>query len=135
MTGRFIAPAELTTLIGDALRAGDEELAVRLIPEATNRILTCVADDLPGELLEQPTSSTGQQRWDTLIATAYAWALRQRGSVPAPWMLAVPALHPAWLIDGDLAASDAWRDYIREQTPTDFLDKAILIRERDLRTA
>lgn len=135
MTGRFIGPAELTTLIGDALRSGGEELAVRLLPEATNSILTCDTDDFPSYVLEQPTSSTGQQRWDTLIATAYAWALRTRGMQPAQWMADVPALHPAWLLDGDLAASDAWRDYVREQTPADFLNKGILIRERDLRTA
>lgn len=135
MTGPFIAPAELTTLIGEALRVGDDELAIRLIPEATNRILTCDADNLPGGLLAAPNSSTGQQRWDTLIATAYAWALRSRGISPAAWMTDVPALHPAWLLDGDLAASDAWRTYIREQTPAEFLNKGILIRERDLRTA
>ncbi|MGW8431352.1 hypothetical protein ACWGJ9_09520 [Curtobacterium citreum] len=134
MTGAFIAPTELTALIGEALRDGDEEMATRYLPEAINRILTD-PDELPDSLYEAPAKSTGEQRWDTLIATAFAWAFRQRGLEVPAWMTDVPPLHPAWLLDGDLAASDAWRAYIREQTPSDFLDKGILLRERDLRTA
>jgi hypothetical protein len=133
MTSGFIVPAELTTLIGDALRAGDEELAIRHLPQAINQILTS-GDNLPDGVLEAPPVSTGVPRWDTLIATAYAWALRSRGVTPPHWMTDAPAVQPAWLLNGDLAASNAWRDYIREQTPAEFLDKGILIRERDLRT-
>ncbi|WIE81003.1 hypothetical protein [Curtobacterium sp. MCSS17_016] len=134
MTGTFIAPTELTALIGEALRDGDEEMATRYLPEAINRILAA-NDDPPAAVFEAPTGSTGYQRWDTLIATAFAWALHTRGLHAPAWMTDVAPLSPAWLLDGDLAASDEWRNYIREQTPADFLRKGILIRERDLRTA
>lgn len=130
----LIAPTELTELIRDALEAGDNEMALRYLPEATNRVLTTHLQRLPSTFRQQP-DTTGSARWDTLIATAYAWALHTQGIPPTSWMTAPEPLEDEWLLDGDSEASTEWREWIRSQTPALFLAKRILLRERDLRTA
>jgi hypothetical protein len=129
----LIAPDQLATLIRRALRSDDEDTAARLLPDAISRILHSAAP-IAAEL-SAPPPSTGDARYDTLLATAYAWALDRRGATPADWMTAPPALAKEWLWDGDAEATPRFRDFIRSQTPEPFLAKRILLRARDLETA
>ena len=131
----LIAPARLSELVAGALESGHADLADRFIPDAITRVLG-LSDTgaLIGGLQAEPPT-TGNTRYDTLIATAFAWALNRRGVTPVAWMTKPPALDVEWLWDGDTDASPEFRDYIRRQTPEEFRAKGLLLRERDLRAA
>lgn len=116
--------------VRDALREGRTESANRLITELISWVIH-LDDPVPAAVLDEPTS-TGDQRYDTLLGTALAYALTSRGESPAGWMQRIRPLPKEWLWDGDEDASAEFREYIRRQTPTMFRMKSILLRERDL---
>lgn len=113
-----------------ALNDGEIDTANRLVTELLGRAIN--AADIPPEVLEEP-ETTGDARYDTLIAVGLEYALEARGLAPAAWMTAVPALPTEWLWDGDEVATPEFRALIRQQTPPLFLAKGILLRDRDVR--
>ncbi|WAC50344.1 hypothetical protein [Frigoribacterium sp. SL97] len=129
-TSSPIAATAAAALLRRAIAAHNFSAADRTLVDAVTRITTSDSD-VPADALEEP-ASTGDARYDTLLATSYAFALLQRHLTPAPWMLAAPAVDSEWLWDGDTEATTAFRDFIRDRTPKLFLDKNILLRERDL---
>jgi hypothetical protein len=63
-------------------------------------------------VLDEP-ASTGDVRYDTLLAVGLAYALSMHDLPAAQWMEAAPPLNPEWLWDGDGIASSEFREYIR----------------------
>jgi len=118
--------------VGTALREGSVEAADRLVGELISWVLRSQTP-APADVLAEP-ESTGDERYDALLATGLAYALLKRGEQPAVWMRSARPLSHEWLWDGDSEASDAYREFIREQTPPLFREKSILLRERDLIT-
>lgn len=119
--------------VSDALRDDNVGLADRIITELFGRIINATVD-IPARVLEEP-GTTGDRRYDTLLATGMAYALATRGLPAEPWMDAVPALDQEWLWDGDDVASAEFRVRIRRQTPPLFLAKGLLLRDKDMRIA
>lgn len=127
----FPTARKTAAAVGDALRENNVEAADRLITELFGRIINAPGD-IPAVVLEEP-GSTGDERYDTLLAVGLSYALGTLGLPPTPWMEAAPALTQEWMWDHDPDASPEFREYVRRQTPTMFLEKGLLLRDRDLR--
>ena len=67
--------------IADDLRRGDTDFALRMLARAVAGMRAASDDDLADFLAEPPT--TGDRRWDTLLAATVSRECRLRG-VPAP---------------------------------------------------
>ena len=128
----FLSAADAAEGIRRALSVGNTEAADRFLTEAASRILLAPAgaEVPPGAITEAPT--TGDVQYDTLLATALAFALSQHGTEAPDWMLSRPALPREWLWDGGYDAEGPFKEFIRARTPDMFLAKNLLLRERDL---
>ena len=133
MSGLHLASAASTaTQVKHARDHGDVETADRILTGMISRLLLAPADTvIPDAVLAEP-GSTGDRRYDVLLAVAVAFALDRRGAQVPAWAEQVPALDRQWLWDGDVDASTEFRGFIRDRTPPMFLAKNILLRERDL---
>lgn len=114
-----------------SLDMSDIEAADRLVTELLGRVIGA-AGDIPVGVLEKP-ASTGDIRYDTLLAVGLAYALTVRGHPVAPWMEEVAPLAHEWLWDGDDVASAEFRAYVRRNTPPQFMAKGLLVRDADIR--
>jgi hypothetical protein len=128
----FLSAVGTAESIRRVLDEGNIEAADRLLTEAISRILLASAGSAIPESILDPPQSTGSPEFDTLLATALAFALLKRGEAPRPWMLEVPALPAEWVWDGGYGVSLQFKDFIKRHTPPIFLAKNILLRERDL---
>lgn len=133
MAERLLATPRVAAAVAVALRDDDIPTVDRLLTELFGSIIS-TRRELPPGILDEP-ESTGDKRYDTLLATGLAYALTTRGIAPMPWMEAVPSLNQEWLWDGDEASSPDYREHIRSQTPLIFLNKGLLLRDRDIRIA
>lgn len=116
--------------IRNALARGDETSALRDLAEATGRILhSGRAGYLPEWAMAEP-ESTGDRKWDTILATALAYAASKVGVAPKPWMLQAEPLDTEVVL-GSADPTPAYRAVIRDQTPSIFREKNIVCRERD----
>lgn len=127
--GAFPSASETAAAVAPALGDKNTSAADRLVSELFRRVATS-PDDIPAQVLDGP-GSTGDIRYDTLLAAGLAYVLTARGLPTRPWMDAVPALPEEWLWDGDEDSSPEYREYIRQQTPVMLLAKGLLLRERD----
>lgn len=116
-----------------ALARADEASALRSLAEATGRILRTRDREIPAWATAD-SGTTGDQKWDTILATALAHAVSTVGATPERWMTDAPALDVETVL-GSADPAPAYRDMIREQTPAIFREKNILSRERDWVTA
>ena len=131
---RLISAADTAATVQRALESGDEPAAIRYLTEAVSRLIQApVGAEIPNDILAAP-QPIDDVRYATLIATAFAYAMQTRGDEPMLWMTEVEPLAAEWLWDGDEGSSDAFRELIRRDTPTVFLAKNILTRERDWAT-
>ena len=128
----LISAASTAAQVEDALDRGDVEAADRVLTETISLLLLAPGGArIPAAVLAEP-GSTGDRRYDVLLAVVVAFALDRRGTQVPAWAEQVPALDREWLWDGDVDASTKFRDFIRDRTPPMFLAKNILLRERDL---
>ncbi|WP_159599191.1 hypothetical protein [Agromyces humi] len=119
--------------IREELRDGDENSALRLLVQALEHFrLAGTSVELEG-FLEAP-SSTGDVRWDTLLATVFAWAAERRGITPPVWT-EKPSLPEDWLPATPGRPAEQYLAMIRASALPEFLERGILIRERDLTVA
>ena len=125
----LIGARETSVLVRDALRAGKNDLAGRMLTEAVARLIEVGGTGIPVDVLAEP-ASTGDRKWDVILATAFLYASDLTGIKAAAWMHA-ERLVEEWLWGGDGYESDEFKDYIRRQTPALFLDRNILTRPRD----
>lgn len=128
----FPTAARTAAAIRVLLAKKDSEAADRLVAELLGRVIGAEGD-IPVGVLDEP-GSTGDVRYDTLLAVGLAYALTVRGRPVSPWMEAVAPLASEWLWDGDDVASPDFRSYIRRNTPPMFLEKGLLLRDADIRT-
>lgn len=128
----FLSAADVAASTKRALDADEPTTADRYLAEATSRIILAphgVA--IPADVTREP-KPIGDLHYDTLLATAFAFALTKRGLVPPNWMLDAPALSKEWMWDGGYDAGAPFKQFIKANTPPMFLAKNILLRERDL---
>lgn len=114
------------------LVAGDQAAALRDAVEVAGRIRALGAipeGGLPLWATEQPPS-TGSAHWDTILATGMAYAIEQVGGKPELWMEAVPPLKRLSTLTG-YEPGEVYGERLRAQTPSRFLAKKILSRDRD----
>jgi hypothetical protein len=127
---RLLSATDVAELVRENLERGDEEAAARNLTEAISRIIQAPDGVIPTAVLAEP-GTTGALRYDTLLATAMAYALGLRGQSAPAWTTNVQPLDREWLIDGDDDAGDEFRAWVRARTPAIFLAKNILVQERD----
>lgn len=131
-SAEFLSAADAAAEVRRALGAGNTGTADRFAAELASRILRAPADaTIPDSIFDEP-GTTGSLEYDTLLATALAYGMLQRGLAPRDWMSAAAKLPDEWLWDGGYGGSPAFREFIRRNTPEMFLSKNILLRERDL---
>lgn len=129
-TRQWLTVSELSDAISAALKRGDEVFALRVMAKALteSRSLTEPADIL--RLLRAP-NTTGNRRWDVLIAAAVARECRL-GGIEAPKWTDVEGLEPWWfpvLIDETLLPLTIQR------TPPELSSKGIWLDELALTAA
>lgn len=127
----FPTAPKVAAAVRAALRENNVEAADRLITEMFGRVINA-SGEIPAGVFAEP-ESTGDERYDTLMAVGLAYALGTHGLPAAAWMEAVPALTYEWVWDQDPDPLPEYREYIRRQTPPMFLAKGLLLRDRDLR--
>jgi hypothetical protein len=115
---RFPTAASTAAAIRVSLDKNDFEGADRLVTELVGRVINA-SNEIPIGILDEP-GSTGDERYDTLLAVGLAYALTPRGVEPRPWMEAASALSPEWLWDGDEVVSPEFRAYVRRNPPPMF---------------
>lgn len=84
---------ETATQVREALSAGDTAWASRLLCDAVNQIPLVAALDRLDEMLAAP-ASTGDERWDALLAGAVRYRLRLLDRPAPAWTQRDPL--PAW---------------------------------------
>jgi hypothetical protein len=129
---RLISARDLAAWTRESLARSAEGDALRLIAEAVSRLRANEAAP-PGSIVTAPPS-TGDERYDALIALGFAWAMRERGLDTRQWMMAMP-LEREWIpgIDDD-AVLPEYADRLRREAIPLFRDANILVRERDWAT-
>jgi transcriptional regulator with XRE-family HTH domain len=135
-TASLIPTREIAKSIRGWLRGGEEWTAMLDMVEAAGRIRALGAlpeGGLPRWAVEEP-ASTGDRKWDTLLATGLAYSIEMIGGTPETWMDNVPPLSEPTMLTRD-DPGDEYRARLRVQTPARFLAKNILTRDRDWTTA
>ncbi|KRF05591.1 hypothetical protein ASH00_08985 [Arthrobacter sp. Soil782] len=111
------------------LEKGDPEFALRILVEVIRQL--SAADDL-SEATQPP--SMGSAKWDALITAAVRYACRISGQETPVWTQ--PKRLPAeWFPYDFRPLSEAWKDLSRRETPPEFAEVRISIRERSLHGA
>jgi hypothetical protein len=123
----WLSVPDIARAFADELEKGDEVFALRVLANALSgdRSLTEPADIV--RFLQEP-SSTGDRRWDVLIAATVARECRLRG-VRAPDWTDVPGLEPWWfpaLVDETLIPLTVQR------TPPELASRGIWLDGRAL---
>jgi hypothetical protein len=126
----FITAPEAAKLVRDALAAGKSDLAIRRVTEAIARLIESNGQNLPDDEFAEP-GTTDDLKFDAVLATAFLYACNLCRIEPHAWMQVAP-LEREWLWGDDgFDASSEYLDFIRRQTPTEFLERNILTRPRD----
>lgn len=128
---RYLIPAPAAAeLVREALLAGKDDTAVRWLTEAVARLIESGGSGIPDDVLAEP-ASTGDRKWDVILATAFLYASNLCGVEAAAWMRAEPLYGDEWLWGGDGFEGSEYRDLVRRDTPEEFLRVGILTRRRD----
>lgn len=105
--------------IGQELARGDVDFALRLLARAVADFRSLVEPDDLDRFLAAP-ASTGDTRWDTLLAAVVSRECRLRG-LPAPSWTKVPPLESWWFPDPDPVLTAR----TMQRTPVDLHVKGI----------
>ena len=111
------------------LEDGDPTFALRLIGQAVADLRSLHDPDELASFLAPPPS-TGDLRWDTLLAAVVARECRLRG-LPQPTWTRVPPLQSFWFPDDDPILNPR----TMQRTPLDLRNKGIWLDGRALETA
>ena len=134
MADRHLLTARTAAHAIDAeLEAADEAAALRLTTQALDHFRRATTESEIADFLRKP-STLSDPRWDTFFATAIAWDAARRGIDPPRWTRK-PALEEEWIPGPDADYSPAYIEFLKSSAEPDFLDRGIVIRERDLATA
>ena len=122
----WLTAADTAGAIREELARGDTDFALRILARALSDLRALVdPDDLAAFLAEPP--STGDHRWDTLLAASIGRACRQ-ARIPAPAWTDAPPLRSWWfpVFDPILTARTMQR------TPVDLAARGIWLDARAL---
>ncbi|WP_291056628.1 helix-turn-helix transcriptional regulator [Herbiconiux sp.] len=128
MTARTAARA-----IESELSASDPAAALRLTIQAIDHFHRASSDNEIQDFLKKP-APLADERWDTFFATAVGWGATRRGVTPPRWTKRPPLLHE-WVPGPDDTYSPGYVDFLRIDAEPEFLERGIVIRERDLNAA
>ena len=122
--------AEVAAAVAREIAVGDVDMAHRLVMDGVNRLPAAAA---PGRLkhVVEPPASTGDQRWDALLAAAVRYRLHELGQRAPEWTIKEP-LNVFWW-PTRISASQQYN--AMAHTPAEFRRLGIFIDERDLTSA
>ena len=129
---RLMSARTAADAIGGELRAGDNDAALRLTTQAIDHFRQATSSNEVTDFLKEP-APIEDNRWDTLFATAIRWESQRRGISPPAWTEREP-LPTDWMPGIDTTPSPEYANFIRQQAEPEFLERGILIRERDFAT-
>ncbi|MFE6966670.1 hypothetical protein ACFVAJ_16300 [Agromyces sp. NPDC057679] len=111
------------------LSLGDESMALRMIVQSLDHFRHAGTPELIADFLVEP-GSTGDIRWDALLAGAVAWTAKDLGH-PAPAWTDVPPLEEEWvpLCEG---AGDAYLNLLRRDAEPDLMKRNIVMGAKDM---
>ncbi len=134
MTARHLLTARsAAATIARELADHDEGTALRITIQALDHFRHARTREEILDFLRQP-ETTGDDRWDTLLATAVAWDAKRRKIRPPSWTQK-PALQEEWLPGAPDRPTKRYLEMIRLSSAPEFRDKGILMRERDFAVA
>ncbi|MHA6509984.1 hypothetical protein [Tessaracoccus sp. Y1736] len=122
--------AEVADAVSRELAVGDIDMAHRLVMDGVNRLPAAAEAGLLSHVLEPPPS-TGDQRWDALLAAAVRYRLHGLGRQAPEWTVKEP-LNVFWW-PTRISASQQYN--AMAHTPAEFRRLGIFIDERDLTSA
>ena len=129
VTSHLISAPKAAELVHNALLAGRSDLAVRRLTEAVARFIESKGQNIPDDALAKP-DTTGDAKYDAILATAFLYAANLCHVEAPAWTRSEPLSH-IWLWGGDGFESEQYKEFIRRQTPPEFLGRNILTRPRD----
>lgn len=103
--------ADGAEIIGRELAAGDLDFAYRILAYTVADVRK--RDDFDHTFAEPP--STGDHRWDALLAGVFAREATARGETPPAWTEVAPLDEPFW--PEEIAYEPLRQRYIRETPP------------------
>ncbi|MCS5720014.1 helix-turn-helix domain-containing protein [Herbiconiux sp. CPCC 205763] len=115
------------------LKAADPAAALRLTTQAIDHFRRADSENEIADFLKKPPAIS-DPRWDTLFATAVAWDAARRGITPPRWTMK-PALEREWVPGPDSGYSARYVELIKSTAEPEFLERGIVIREKDLTAA
>ena len=122
----MLTTVEASRLIREELHQGDVEFALRLLARAVSDIRTLTDPTERAAAMTSPPS-TGDFRWDTLIAATFKREAKMSGAPPPEWTDA-PALGDPWFPDPDPLLADRHV----AATPTELAERNIFFDRRNL---
>jgi len=118
--------------IAEELQSADQAAALRLMSQALDHFNQVSSENEISDFLKRP-SPIADERWDTLLATAVAWQAMRRGITPPAWTRK-PALVGEWVPGPRADYSPEYVEFLKSSAEQLFLERGIIIRERDLLT-
>lgn len=126
----WMTPQSTRQVLKDAIAQGDERWAFKVVTQARDQVRAMLATpDEPAAAWETRPSSTGEERWDGLLAAVIAHEFAASGRTPPAWTEFRAAQE--WVIPNLLLEETE----IREATPVWLAERGIYIAQRDLITA
>lgn len=124
-----ISTSRIAASMREELEAGNESMALRLMLDGINRMPLASALGKLDEMLDEP-GSTGDERWDTLLAACVQYRCRKLGVRAPAWTRKEPLVSWWWP-----AGEHAQAAMTLQRTPIDFKRLGIWFSERNFATA
>ena len=103
---------------------------IRILMDRVNQLSFGTSDEIAAALIE-PTISTGDIKWDTLIAASIRYRLRTLGITAPPWTYKPPLPHLWWPFS--VSAQQVRAEFLR--TPVELWRVGIFLEEKGFSTA
>ncbi|MDR1710971.1 MAG: hypothetical protein LBR58_03800 [Propionibacteriaceae bacterium] len=122
---------QIAAEVRQCLDAGDQTAAMRVLADGVNRLHWAVDAGQLDDAIGQEPPSTGDIRWDTLLAASVRYRLHAIGVDPPAWTLKPPL--PKFFAPFAWTKEKFYLDWAG--APAEFLRVGILMHERELSTA
>lgn len=122
--------ADVASAVARDLSAGDLDMAHRLLMDGVNRLPDAAREGRLAEVLGAP-ASTGDERWDALLAAAVRYRLHSLGLDAPEWTVKAPLTVFWW----PTRINPSQQYNAMAHTPAEFRRLGIFIDERDLTSA
>lgn len=121
---------EIAADVRDALASGDDIHAIRMLMDGINALPAAQQAGLLDDALSEP-DTTGDERWDALLAGALRYRLHQMGERAPHWTYKQPLTTSWWPFA--YSPSEAYNDLAH--TPAELLRLGIFLDEREFSQA